>query len=69
MLTGMRSGMTSPSRMLCGQPTMKDAVYKRLAVDPVGGAPREVIRVITKDGVPTAGGEINIPIRFQPPSS
>jgi hypothetical protein len=27
------------------------------------------MRPMAKDGVPTAGGEINVPIRFQPPSS
>jgi protein TonB len=27
------------------------------------------MRPMAKDGVPTAGGEINIPIRFQPPPS
>jgi periplasmic protein TonB len=27
------------------------------------------MRPQAKDGVPTAGGEINVPIKFQPPSS
>ena len=27
------------------------------------------MRPMARDGVPTAGGEINVPIRFQPPSS